>query len=54
MRKLPLDITEEMKLRFQSDFPEALQLLSIYCDTYEYLDEDRIIRMHNFFVGKSH
>ena len=44
MRKLPKDIIEEMKSRFDSGFNIANKLLTDYVNKDYYLDSDRIIR----------
>lgn len=44
MRKLPSDITNEMKIRFGSEFQRAKALLDKYICENDYLDSDRIIR----------
>ncbi len=44
MRELPKDITDEMKIRFDSDIISANKILSEYLTEYDYLNSDRIIR----------
>ncbi|MFT5859591.1 MAG: hypothetical protein ACI865_001694 [Flavobacteriaceae bacterium] len=44
MRELPKDIIQEMKIRFDTDFDLANQILTEYLTENDYLDSDRIIR----------
>jgi hypothetical protein len=44
LRKLPKDIIQEMKVRFDPDFDLANKILTEYLTKNEYLDSDRIIR----------
>tara|TARA_R110002049_G_scaffold81648_1_gene207802 strand:- start:695 stop:1000 length:306 start_codon:yes stop_codon:yes gene_type:complete len=44
LRKLPKDIIDEMKARFNSDFDSANKILTEYIAQNEYLNSDRIIR----------
>jgi hypothetical protein len=44
LRELPKDIIQEMKIRFDTDFDLANQILTEYLTENDYLDSDRIIR----------
>ena len=44
MRDLPLDISEEMKIRFKADFDTAMKILQDYLSQTEELTTDRMIR----------
>lgn len=44
MRELPKDITDEMKIRFDSDLISANKILEEHLNEYDYLNSDRIIR----------
>lgn len=44
LKQLPNDIIHEMKIRFNSDFDSALNILNKYLNEKEYLNSDRIIR----------
>ncbi|MEC3907836.1 hypothetical protein VOI54_12475 [Tamlana sp. 2201CG12-4] len=44
MRELPKDITDEMKIRFDSDLISANKILAKYLTENDYLNSDRIIR----------
>ncbi|WP_251743173.1 hypothetical protein [Gramella sp. AN32] len=63
--ELPKDITDEMKIRFDSGFDLANRILTEFLDENEYLNHERIIRCviylsdgiqsfrHNLSVAKS-
>ena len=44
MKNTPKDIIQELKRKFNSDAKQALELINIYRNKYEYMDSDRVTR----------
>ncbi|NKI30428.1 hypothetical protein [Croceivirga thetidis] len=44
LKKTPEDIIQELERKFNSDAKQALNLINIYRNKYEYMDSDRVTR----------